>query len=329
MTWNVLALPPLPEDAVRGLLADLAGRLDVRVPARHDREALLEALPDTEIVVGDWSGALALDADAVRLAPRLAFVQQPSVGVDGHDLDALARAGVPLANTAGVNAAAVAEWCLAAALALLRHLADGDRAMRAGEWPQFAYQRRELAGCRVGIVGFGPIGAACARLFGALGCQVSYWSRTPRAEAYGAAYLDLDALTAASDVLVLAVPLAAGTRGLVDAARIARMPRGSVLVNAARGGVVDQAALLAALESGHLAGAALDVYDTEPPPADDPLRSCPHVLLSPHAAGVTPEATTRLIRCVLDNLAAAIEGRPVANVVNGADPVVRRRPPSS
>ncbi|WP_169984679.1 NAD(P)-dependent oxidoreductase [Microbispora sp. H10836] len=329
MTWNVLALPPLPEDAVRGLLADLHGRAEVRVPARRDRESLLEALPDAEIVVGDWSGALALDARAVRLAPRLAFVQQPSVGVDGHDLEALARAGVPLANTAGVNAAAVAEWCLAAALALLRHLADGDRDMRAGEWPQFAYQRRELAGCRVGVAGFGPIGAACARLFGALGCRVSYWSRTPKPESYGAAYLDLDALAAGSDVLVLAVPLAPETRGLIDAARIGRMPRGSVLVNAARGGVVDQAALLAALESGHLAGAALDVYDSEPPPPDDPLRSCPRVLLSPHAAGVTPEATTRLIRCVLDNLTAAIEGRPVVNVVNGADPLVRRRPPRS
>ncbi|WP_169950762.1 NAD(P)-dependent oxidoreductase [Microbispora sp. H11081] len=329
MTWNVLALPPLPEDAVRGLLAELDGRADVRVPARRDRESLLEALPDAEIVVGDWSGALALDAQAVRLAPRLAFVQQPSVGVDGHDLEALARAGVPLANTAGVNAAAVAEWCLAAALALLRHLADGDRDMRAGEWPQFAYQRRELAGCRVGVAGFGPIGAACARMFGALGCRVSYWSRTPKPESYGAAYLDLDALAAGSDVLVLAVPLAPETRGLIDAAVIERMPRGSVLVNAARGGVVDQAALLAALESGHLAGAALDVYDSEPPPPDDPLRSCPRVLLSPHAAGVTPEATTRLIRCVLDNLAAAMDGRPVVNVVNGAGPLVRRRPPRS
>ncbi|MEU6427779.1 2-hydroxyacid dehydrogenase [Microbispora sp. NPDC046973] len=327
MTWNVLALPPLPEHAVRGLLADLDGRVEVLVPARHDRAALLDALPEAEIVVGDWSGALALDAEAVRLAPRLAFVQQPSVGVDGHDLEALARAGVPLANTAGVNAAAVAEWCLAAALALLRHLADGDRDMRAGEWPQFAYQRRELAGCRMGVIGFGPIGAACARLFGALGCRVSYWSRTPRTEAYGAAYLDLEALVAGSDVLVLAVPLAPETRGLIDAERIARMPKGSVLVNAARGGVVDQAALLAALESGHLAGAALDVYDSEPPAPDDPLRSCPGVLLSPHAAGVTPEATTRLIRCVLDNLAAALEGRPVVNVVNGADPLVRRRPP--
>ncbi|MEW9529901.1 2-hydroxyacid dehydrogenase [Microbispora sp. NPDC049125] len=325
MTWKVLALPPLPEDALRGLLADLAGRVEVAVPARRDRAALLETLRDTEIVVGDWSGALALDEEAVRLAPRLAFVQQPSVGVDGHDLAALARAGVPLANTAGVNAVAVAEWCLAAALALLRHLVEGDREMRAGGWPQFAHQRRELAGSRVGVVGFGPIGAACARMFGALGCPVSYWSRSPKPESYGAAYLDLDELVASSDVLVLAVPLTEETRGLLGEARLGRMPRGSVLVNAARGGVVDEGALLAALESGHLAGAALDVFDAEPPPAGDPLRSCATVLLSPHAAGVTPQATARLLRCVLSNLTAALDGRPVANVVNGADPLVRRR----
>ncbi|MEZ0076960.1 2-hydroxyacid dehydrogenase [Planotetraspora sp. GP83] len=325
MTWKLLALPPLPEDAVRGLLADLGDRVEVAVPAHRDRAALLDALPEAEIVVGDWSGMLVLDEEAVRHAPKLAFLQQPSVGVDGHDLEALAKAGVPVSNTAGVNALSVAEWCLAASLALLRHLADGDREMRAGEWPQFTAQRRELAGARVGIVGFGPIGATCARLFGALGCDVSYWSRSPKAESYGAAYRDLDSLIASSDVLVLVVPLTDETRGLLDAARLARMPAGSVLVNAARGGIVEQAALLAALESGHLAGAAVDVYDIEPLPADDPLRSCGRILLSPHAAAVTPQAMTRLVECVLGNVRAALDGRPVTNVVNGADPVVYRR----
>ncbi|GII54794.1 2-hydroxyacid dehydrogenase [Planotetraspora thailandica] len=325
MIWKLLALPPLPEEALRGLLGSLDDRIDITVPARRDRAALLEALPEADIVVGDWSGMLALDAEAVRHAPRLAFLQQPSVGVDGHDLDALAKAGVPVANTAGVNADAVAEWCLAAALALLRHLASSDREMRAGGWPQFTVQRRELAGARVGVVGFGPVGASCARKFGALGCQVSYWSRTAKQESYGAAYLDLDSLTASSDVLVLAVPLTDETRGMFDAVRLSRMPAGAVLVNAARGGIVDQDALIASLESGHLSGAALDVYDSEPPGADDPLRSCTNVLLSPHAAGATPQATGRLLQAVLDNLAAAVGGRPVANVVNGVTPAIRRR----
>src|SRR5262245_59985540 len=129
------------------------------VPATRDRAGLLAALPEAELVVGDWSGLLALDAEAVRHAPRLAFAQQPSVGVDGHDLVALAKACVPLANTAGANAQAVAEWCVAAAFALLGRLLAGDAAMRAGEWPQLTLQPRELAGSRVGVIGFGPIGA--------------------------------------------------------------------------------------------------------------------------------------------------------------------------
>lgn len=319
MAWKVLALPPLPETAVRNLLGSLGDRVAVSVPAARDRESLLAALGEAEIVVGDWSGGLVLDAEAVRTAPNLAFVQQPSVGVDGHDLAALAEAGVPLANTAGVSAIAVAEWCFAAALALSRRLPEADAAVRAGRWPQLDLGPTELHGSRVGIVGFGPIGETCARMFAAHGCEVSYWTRTPREVPY--TYRDIEDLVAGSQVLVLVVPLVEETRGLIDPTL---MPAGSLLVNAARGPVVDTAALLSALRSGHLGGAALDVFETEPLPLDDPLREDHRVLLSPHVAGVTPQSTGRLIRCVLDNLEAALDGRPVMNVVNGVDPVVRR-----
>lgn len=320
MSWRVLALPPLPEKALRNLLGPLGDRVSVSVPAGRDRASLLAALPEAEIVLGDWSGGLALDADAVRAAPRLAFVQQPSVGVDGHDLGALAAAGVPLANTAGVNTIAVAEWCFTAALALSRRLLDADAAVRAGGWPQLDLGPRELYGSRVGIVGLGPIGKACARMFHGHGCEVSYWTRRPREVPY--AYREPAELVAGSDVLVVVIALSEETRGLVDPSR---MPAGSLLVNAARGEVVEQTALLAALGSGHLGGAALDVFATEPLPPGDPLRDSPRVLLSPHVAGVTPQSTGRLIRRVLDNLAAAVEGRPVAGVLNGVEPVARRR----
>ncbi|MFI7044947.1 NAD(P)-dependent oxidoreductase [Streptosporangium sandarakinum] len=318
--WKVLALPPLPAEALRGLLGPLGDRVEVSVPESRDRAGLLTALAGAEIVVGDWSGGLALDAEAVRAAPRLAFVQQPSVGVDGHDLAALAAAGVPLANTAGVSAIAVAEWCLAAALSLSRRLPEADAAVRAGGWPQLDLGPRELYGSRVGIVGFGPIGQECARMFAAHGCEVSYWTRRPREAPY--AHRPLPELVASSDVLVVVVALTEETRGLVDPLR---MPAGSLLVNAARGGVVDGAALLSALSSGHLGGAALDVFETEPLPADDPLRGHPRVLLSPHVAGVTAQVTGRLVRRVLDNLGAALDGRPVTDVVNGTGAVVRRR----
>lgn len=317
--WNLLALPPLPEELLRRLLAPLGDRVDVRVPAARDRDALLAALPEAEIVLGDWTATLALDAEAVAAAPRLAFVQQPSVGVDGHDLDALAAAGVPLANTPGVSAVAVSEWCLAATLSLSRKLAAADAAVRAGEWPQQGLQPHELRGRRVGVVGYGPIGAMCMEMFRALGCQVSFWTRTPREDP---AFEDLSALLSDSDVVVVVIALSDETRDLIDPAR---MKQGALLVNAARGGVVNQKALVEALRNGRLAGAALDVFDVEPLPADDPLRELPNVLLSPHVAGVTPEATGRLLSATLDNLTAAVEGREVDGVLNGVAPTVRRK----
>ncbi|GAA3691374.1 hypothetical protein GCM10022224_066110 [Nonomuraea antimicrobica] len=317
--WNLLALPPLPEEVLRGLLAPLGDRVALRVPAARDRDALLAALPEAEIVLGDWTGTLAMDAEAVRAAPLLAFVQQPSVGVDGHDLDALAAAGVPLANTPGISAVAVAEWCLAATLSLARRLGAADAAVRAGEWPQQALQPYELRGRHVGVVGYGPIGASAARMFRALGCQVSYWTRTPREDP---GFADLDTLLSACDVVVVVIALSQETRGLVDPAR---MKRGALLVNAARGGVVDQAALVEALREGGLGGAALDVFDVEPLPAGDPLRDLPNVLLSPHVAGVTAEATGRLLTATLDNLAAAVEGREVDGVVNGIPSMINRK----
>ncbi|WP_049570943.1 NAD(P)-dependent oxidoreductase [Nonomuraea sp. SBT364] len=317
--WNLLALPPLPEELIRKMLAPLGERVSVRAPAGRDRDALLAALAGAEIVLGDWTGELTLDAAAVAAAPRLAFLQQPSVGVDGHDLAALAGAGVPVANTAGVSATAVAEWCLAVALALSRKLAEADAAVRAGEWPQQALRPRELSGRTVGVVGYGPIGAACAGLFRSLGCQVSYWTRTPRDEP---GYRDLEPLLDSSDVVVVVIALSEETRGLIDPRRLRP---GTLLVNAARGGVVDQDGLVAALREGRLGGAALDVFDTEPLPPGDPLRELPGVLLSPHVAGVTTEATGRLLTATMDNLTAALDGRAVAHVVNGVSPMIRRK----
>lgn len=317
--WNLLALPPLPLEAMRGLTAPLGDRVSVSVPRERTKEALLEALSEADLVLGDWTGTLVMDSDAVKAAPRLAFVQQPSVGVDGHDLEALAAAGIPLANAAGVSAVAVAEWCVGAALALSRKLVAADAAMRAGGWPQLDLAPSELSGSRVGIVGYGPIGQECARLFSAFGCEVSYWTRTPRADA---GFVELYTLLAQSDVVVVVIALSEQTRGLIEPSRLRK---GALLVNAARGGVVDQAALTEALSSGHLAGAALDVFEEEPLPAGSPLRSLGSVLLSPHVAGVTPQSTGRLIKAVIDNVSAAVEGRPVVNVVNGVSAQVRRR----
>lgn len=327
--WQVLALPPLDPELLQGLLG--GPDVVVSVPAARTTAGLLAAVPDADIVVGDWSGALMFDAAAVAAARRLAFFQQPSAGVDSVDVEALTAAGVPVANIGPANAVSVAEWCVGATFAVLRWLSYGDAVVRRGGWPQLDLARRgggELAGRRVGILGMGSIGIECARRFAALGCDVAHWSRTERAAeaAGGARWLPLPALLEHAQVLVVVVALAPATRGLVGADELARLPDGAFVVDAARGGIVDEAALLQAVRSGRLAGAALDVFETEPLPADSLLIAEDRILLSPHAGGATPQAQGRLIEVVMANLRAAVEGRPVDYVVNGLEAEVSRRP---
>jgi D-3-phosphoglycerate dehydrogenase len=325
--WRVLTLAPLGEDLMKHVFASVNEEIELVFPESRDRDGLLAAMADAELVIADFTGTLRVDAEAVAAAPRLAFVQTPSVGTDAVDTRALAERGIPVANTAGSNARAVAEWAVGAAFALCRHLVWGDRGVREGKWPQMELLGRgprEIHTQRVGIVGFGAIGAEAARLFAALGCDVSYWTRRPRPEA-SATYRELDDLLAGSDILVVALPLTPETTGLIGADRLNRLPAGALLVNVARGGIVPDGDVLAALESGRLAGAALDVFEQEPPPADHPLRSHENVLLSPHAAGGTGQAQLNIVSMVRDNITAAVQGRPVEHVVNGADPQVRRR----
>ena len=319
--WRVLALPPLPQEVLARLFDPQPdGRLELVVPAERTQDDVARLLPDVDVVLGDWSPSLRL----LDPGPRVCFVQQPSVGTDGIDLDSCAAAGVPVANCAGANTTSVAEWCLSATLALLRRTLEGDAAVRRGEWPQTSLGGRELAGSRVGVVGMGPIGRHVASLFGAFGCQVSYWSRRQHDDA-PAAWAELDDILAGSDVVVLVIALGPTTRGLLDEARLARLKPGALLVNAARGEVVDEAALVAALSSGQVGAAALDVFAVEPLPPASPLREAPNVLLSPHAAGSTVQAGMRIVGQATANLRRVLDGGPVRDVVNGVDPHVVRR----
>jgi D-3-phosphoglycerate dehydrogenase len=324
VTWTLAALVPMPAEAVAGFAPGLP--VSVVVPEERTPEGARDAVRDADLLLGDFTGLLRVDADLLAAAPRLAFVQQPTVGVEHIDLAACAAAGIPVANTAGVNAVAVAEWTVLAALAVSRSLLWADAEVRAGRWPQLDLVARgclELAGRRVGIVGWGAVGRAAAERFRAFGCEVAYWTRTPRPD--DPAYRPLDDLLAASDVLVVVIALGAETRDLLTAERLRLLPRGAVLVNAARGGIVAEDALPALLDEGHLLGAALDVYDTEPLPAGSPLRGHDRVLLSPHGAGATAQARLRIAVAVQQNLRRAVEGEPVHDVVNGVDPVIRRR----
>ena len=324
--WRLLALPPLDNSLLVALFGEMP--IELVVPVERTPAAVADVIAGVDLVLGDWTGTLKVQASDLPDPCSLAFVQQPSVGVDSVDVDGLAARGIPVANAAGANAVSVAEWCVGASFAVLRWLSWADHQTRAGGWPQLEIAQRgggEIAGRRVGIIGMGPIGRECAQRFVALGADVAYWSRSQHAESGGARWLELDDLLAHSQLLVVVVALAPATQGLLSAGRLKQLPEGSYVVNAARGGVLDESALLDAIRAGHLAGAALDVYATEPLPADSPLRTEERILLSPHAAGATREAQGRLIGVVVDNIRRAVTGEPVLNVVNGIDALIRRR----
>jgi phosphoglycerate dehydrogenase-like enzyme len=327
--WVILSLAPAPQDRVRGWFAGLDG-IDLRFPAERAPDSVREAIGAAEILLSDWSSALHVDRAQVAAAGRLAFVMSPAVGLDSLDLAALTEAGVVVANTAGLNAPSVAEWCLGAAFAVARSLAWVDREVRDGRWPQLEIPERgstELADRTIGVVGFGAVGSRVARLFSAVGCDVGYWSRHPRAaiDAGTATWYELEALIARSEVLVVNLALTDETRGLLDARRLALLPPGAIVVDASRGGIVDLDALVPMVESGRLRGAALDVFGVEPLPVDAAVRRSDRILLSSHAAATTAESIGRIFGLVRSNIERAVTGRPVESIVNGLGPVVVRR----
>jgi len=327
--WVVLSLAPVAPERVHGWFAGL-DRLDLRFPAERTPDAVAAAIGEADIVLSDWSSALRVGPAEVERAERLVFVMSAAVGLDSLDLPILTGAGVVVANTAGLNAPSVAEWCLGAAFAVARSLAWVDREVRAGGWPQLELPERgstELAGRRVGVVGLGAVGSRVAALFGGIGCEVRYWTRHPRpaADTAGATWTELDDLLTGTDVLVVNLALTDETRGLIDARRLGLLPRGAIVVDASRGGIVDLDALVEHIEAGRLRGAALDVFAVEPLPMDAAVRRSDRILLSSHAAATTAEATGRIFALVRSNVARAIAGEPLESVVNGLGPRVARR----
>jgi D-3-phosphoglycerate dehydrogenase len=223
---------------------------------------------------------------------------------------------VLVCNIPGRTSPLVAEHAFALMLAVAKRAAFQTAAIKAGQWPR-TVDSVYLAGKTLGLVGTGNVGAAMARLARGLGMDVLAWTFNPSAEraaAIGVQYVPLDELLRTADVVSVHVRLSPESRGLLGAREIGLMKRGAILVNTARGAMVDTAALVDALNRGHLFGAGLDVFDQEPPPADHPLFRCEHVVLTPHNADATPEGVDMLNAGVVDNVIAFLEGRP-RNVV--------------
>jgi glyoxylate reductase len=247
-----------------------------------------------------------VDAALLEAAPSVRAVANMAVGTDNIDLEAAAARGVGVGNTPGVLTDATADLAMALLLAITRRVPEGHARVREGRWGPWQPAQdlgTDLAGATLGIVGWGRIGQAVAHRAEAFGMRVIHSSRSSG--------VPLDELLAVADVVSLHTPLTPQTHHLIDAAALRRMKPGAYLVNTARGPVVDQAALRDALFTGEIAGAALDVTDPEPLPADDPLLGAPHLLVVPHIGSATVGTREKMASMAVDNLLAALAGEPM------------------
>lgn len=255
----------------------------------------------------------------LEAARGLKIIAKNGAGVDSVDLDEAARRGITVAVAAGANADAVAEHSVALMLALVRDLPKLDRKLRAGGWEGTGWLGRDFRGSVVGIVGYGSIGRSTARLASALGAQVIVFDRARSEADTFELVADLDALLARVDILSLHCPLVEQTRGLIGRRELGLLRPGALLVNTARGPIVDEAALVAALRSGHLGGAGLDTFEVEPIAPDNPLLKLDNVIVTPHVAGVTRHAALQVATITATNIVDVLAGRPLprAHVVAG------------
>ena len=286
MSYRVVAADGVVVPALEALVGDP----EFEVVEASGAE-VLEALPGTAGLI--VRSATKVDAALLDRADSLRVVARAGVGVDNIDVEAATRRGVVVFNTPSANTLAAAEMTIALMLAVTRKVAAADHSVHDGVWDRASFQGVELYGKVLGLVGAGRIGrevAARARAFGmtVVACDPYL------ADSVDVDLCPLEQVLAEADVVSLHVPLNDDTRHLIDARAIASMKPGSFLINASRGGVVDEGALVEALLAGHLAGAALDVYEQEPLPPDSPLRSAPNLVLTPHLGASTAEAQRRV-----------------------------------
>lgn len=278
-------------------------------PLGYSRAELLERVAPADILLAMPSQRI--DDELLSRAPRLRLVANHAVGIDNVDLDACRARGVVVTNTPGVLTEATADLAFGLILDACRRITEGDRLVRAGGfhgWGPTVHLGARVHGSVLGIVGFGRIGRAVAERARGFSMDVLYASPRPVADAGRASHVTLDELLARSDVVTLHAPLRPETRGLLSRERLAAMKRGAVLVNTARGALVDERALAEALGSGHLAAAGLDVYVGEPN-VDPVLLAAPNLVLSPHIGSADPATREAMATLACDAVVAALEGR--------------------
>ena len=295
------------------------GALD-RLGAEHDVDVWPEALPpprdELRARAASAEGLLVMltdrvDAELLEAAPRLRAISNYAVGVDNIDVEAATARGIPVGHTPDVLTGSTADLAVGLMLAVARRIPTGDRLVRAGEWPEWGpetFVGRDLHGTTVGIVGYGRIGRAVAQRVRGFDAEVLHTSRSGGTS--------LEELLERSDFVSLHAPLTAETRGLIDAAALARMKPTAYLVNTARGALVDTDALVRALHEGEIAGAGLDVTDPEPLPGDHPLLDAPNVVVVPHIGSDTVTTRGAMADLAVENLLAGLAGEPMPRCVN-------------
>jgi len=298
--------------------------IDVVSCVGRSRDELLSALRDADGLI--VRSETRVDRDLLAHAPRIRVVARAGVGVDAIDVDAATEAGIVVVNTPAANTIAATEQTFALMLALVRHVATANASVRDGRWERAPFVGTELFGKTLGIVGLGRIGggvAVRARAFGMNVLAHDPFIPQSRAEALGAELVALEGLLERSDIVTLHVPLSPQTGGMLNERAIERMKKSAVLVNCARGGVIEESALLRALDAGRIRGAAIDVVAQEPPPPDSAsakLHRHPRVLATPHLGGSTREALERIAIELARDVADALRGKPAAGAVNAPAP---------
>jgi D-3-phosphoglycerate dehydrogenase len=300
------------------IAAECPPMVELRMATSPDPAERMRLATGAAFFVG---GITPIPASLMDAAPGLRLIQKWGIGVDKIDLGAARARGIPVAITAGANAVPVAEFTLLLILAVLRRLPYREAQFRGGEWNRARadtrLQARQLRGKRVGIVGLGAIGRQVAKRLQAFDTEVSYYDiRRPapaEEQALGVHFQELDPLLAEADIVSLHVPYTAATRGMLSRARIARLRPGAIVINTARGEVVDEAALAEALEAGTLAGAGIDVFGGEPPPLDHPLLRvrAPGLVLAPHLAGSVFDNVASVARHAFRNIQRVLDGQPL------------------
>ena len=307
----------VPGDRGLEFVAPHAGWLDIRWCAEDDDDTFYCELPDAEVI---WHVLRPLSGSDLERGTRLKLVHKLGAGVNTIDVETATRRGIAVANMPGANAPSVAEGTVLLMLAALRRLPVLDRATREGSgWPSdpsLGDTVRDIGSCTVGLIGYGNIAKRVEVIVAAMGADVLHTSTRDDGHPGWRALPDL---LAASDIVSVHIPLTSETSGLLDSAALDLMGPDAVLVNSARGPIVDEDALVEALRTGRLAAAGLDVFAVEPLPADSPLLSLDNVVLTPHVTWYTVDTMRRYLAEAVQNCRRLRDGDPLENVVNAPD----------